>query len=64
MRFWTDSYATTPLTVQGPLFAAGTASGVFADLLRVVRHISGHDRPGPLVRRPSFPHAPGGYATP
>ncbi|KAJ1448334.1 Aspartate/glutamate/uridylate kinase [Pelagophyceae sp. CCMP2097] len=45
VRFFTERYATTPLTVQGPLFAAGTASGLFAEVLRIVRHCSGHDRP-------------------
>jgi homoserine dehydrogenase len=56
VRFFTERYAATPLTVQGPLFAAGTASGCFAELLRVVRHCSGHDRPtySYLRRTPSM----------
>ncbi|KAJ8600810.1 hypothetical protein CTAYLR_006407, partial [Chrysophaeum taylorii] len=51
VRFFTERYRAIPLTVNGPLFAAGMASGVFSELLRVVRHCSGHDRPYHLQLR-------------
>mmetsp|Transcript_8422 Transcript_8422/g.26216 ORF Transcript_8422/g.26216 Transcript_8422/m.26216 type:complete len:493 (-) Transcript_8422:524-2002(-) len=51
VRFFTERYRAIPLTVNGPLFAAGMASGIFSELLRVVRHCSGHDRPYHLQLR-------------
>uniref|UniRef100_A0A7S2SL09 ACT domain-containing protein n=1 Tax=Rhizochromulina marina TaxID=1034831 RepID=A0A7S2SL09_9STRA len=53
---WTHRYAHSPLVVQGPLGTpSATASGLLADILRLVSELGGRDRgPNRLRRTPSM----------